>query len=148
MWRERKFCRWRRMRKRLAAVSCFASSSAAAGRLCSRLGAGRFMRPNCCCWIRRISMRACYLGRLKQKNTLRRQAQPFVFHRQPSQEGGKSGSGWHLPMNLCMPIFRRCWLGSQTPIGDITAACGYQSGGHFAAAFKQQFGCLPSDVRT
>ncbi len=44
LWRERKFCRWRRMRKRLAAVSCFASSSAAAGRLCSRLGAGRFMR--------------------------------------------------------------------------------------------------------
>ena len=90
---------------------------------------------------------ACTLFRPSETKGAIRQAQPFVFHRQPSQEGGKSGSGWHLPMNLCMPIFRRCWLGSQTPIGDITAACGYQSGGHFAAAFKQQFGFLPSDVR-
>ncbi|MBP6392862.1 MAG: helix-turn-helix transcriptional regulator [Neisseria sp.] len=39
-------------------------------------------------------------------------------------------------------------MSSQTLIGDVAAACGYQSGGHFAAAFKQQFGFLPSDVRT
>ena len=38
-------------------------------------------------------------------------------------------------------------MSSTRPIGEIAAACGYQSGGHFAAAFKQQFGFLPSRLR-
>ena len=108
LWRERKFCRWRRMRKRLAAVSCFASSSAAAGRLCSRLGAGRLM------W--RLRTEQTSFARLLRQ--LRMEAALFLL------------------------------MSSQTLIGDVAAACGYQSGGHFAAAFKQQFGFLPSDVRT
>ena len=158
------------------------------------------------------------------KSTIRRQAQPFVFHRRPSQEGLEiwqrlasadelmyadiqallawlADVGWcfstgarlscaerlerllvaqlHFPwtqeqaavaLGLSASTLKRrlrteqtsfarllrqlrmeaalfLLMSRQTPIGDIAAACGYQSGGHFAAAFKQQCGFLPSDVR-
>ncbi len=36
---------------------------------------------------------------------------------------------------------------SQRPLGEIAAACGYQSPSRFAAAFQRQFGCAPSSLR-
>lgn len=36
---------------------------------------------------------------------------------------------------------------SPQPLGEIAAACGYQSPSRFAAAFQRQFGCAPSTLR-
>ena len=168
---------------------------------------------------------ACTLFRPSETKGAIRQAQPFVFHRQPFQEGLEiwqrlafadeprqtdiqallawlADAGWcfsigarlscveqlerllaaqlHLPwtqeqaavaLGMSASTLKRrlrteqtsfarllrqlrmeaalfLLMSSQTPIGDVAAACGYQSGGHFAAVFKQQFGCRPSDVRT
>lgn len=36
---------------------------------------------------------------------------------------------------------------SPQPLGEVAAACGYQSPSRFAAAFQRQFGCAPSALR-